>query len=303
MTLGPIILSQTWTLLGFGSRWTVPRVPPKTQPSFPCFFVDVFGPVLETRLRWYLLRPIGPSQGEPIPARARCADTTFQLHEADRAIEAVIMRTLKASKCGNFLASHNEAKKWVFPIVATCTFQVWAFSTSMSYERKNWSNSICFWMECRCVADVSWFYPTDFLQSSQGILKKGTGNPWEKNWVSILDSIAIPLHVPAVFCKNTWPLWHFLTFFDVNILPIIYGGFSLDHCMAGHVDSHLIISRENGFKEYKRYNQGGEGQDWCFPDSCCWKWPLKSKNCYMFDDKIPLPRSLSSKCMSYSVVS
>ena len=26
MTLGPIILSQTWTLLGFGSRWTVPRV-------------------------------------------------------------------------------------------------------------------------------------------------------------------------------------------------------------------------------------------------------------------------------------
>lgn len=55
--------------------------------------VDVFGPVLETRRRWYLLRPIGPSQGEPIPARARCADTTFQLHEADRAIEAMIMRT------------------------------------------------------------------------------------------------------------------------------------------------------------------------------------------------------------------
>lgn len=97
----------------------------KSSPQNPpMFFVDVFGPVLETRRRWYLLRPIGPSQGEPIPARARCADTTFQLHEADRAIEAVIMRTFRASKCGNFLASHNEDKKWVFPIVVTCTFQV-----------------------------------------------------------------------------------------------------------------------------------------------------------------------------------
>lgn len=153
-------------------------------------------------------------------------------------------------------------------------------------------------MCCRCFMILSnWF-----LQSSQGILKKGAGNPWEKNWVSILDSIAIPSHVPTVFCKNTWPLWRFLTFFDVNILPIIYGGFSLDHCMAGHVESHLIISRENGFKEYKRYNQGGEGQDWCFPDSCCWKWPLKSTNCYIFDDKIRLSRSLSSKFIHFIVL-
>lgn len=128
-------------------------------------------------------------------------------------------------------------------------------------------------MCCRCFMILSnWF-----LTILTGYFEKRHWKSMGKNWVSILDSIAIPLHVPAVFCKNTWPLWHFLTFFDVNILPIIYGGFSLDHCMAGHVDSHLIISRENGFKEYKRYNQGGGGQDWCFPDSCCWKWPLKSQ--------------------------